>query len=503
MPGRFNSPLCVMYLDDVTVGGTVEDVLRDLEVIREADVLGLTLNNAKSEIICEDHEARGRVITALPGAMVVDPQKACLLGSPMGDVACIDATLEKKIQALNTMGARFPYLSSHDALTLLRHSFAIPKLHYLLRSAPCFLSGKLAEYDSTLRAIISSVTNTPLTQKDEAWLQATLPVRFGGLGVRSAAHVAPSAYLSSTAASADLVSALLPESNHSDLFPFSEAALARWSEGHSDAPPTGAGAKIQKNWDGIVTQNLASTLLQGASDDLERTRLLAAMDKDSGAWLQALPLTSVGLRMDDSTLRIAVGLRLGTPICTPHICQHCGAEVLSRGTHGLSCQSSEGRHPRHAAVNDIIHRTLSSAGIPSRLEPPGLSRSDGKRPDGVTLAPWSSGRPLVWDATCPDTFAPSHRGHATRSAGCVGEQAEGKKAEKYAHLAPAYLFQPVAIETSGAIGSRSRAFLRELGRRVGAQTGEARSTSYLFQRLSVAIQRGNAAAVMGCAPRPG
>ena len=128
--------------------------------------------------------------------------------------------------------------------------------------------------------------------------------------------MAPSAYLSSTAASADLVSALLPES---DLFPFSEAALARWSEGHSDAPPTGAGAKIQKNWDGIVTQNLASTLLQGASDDLERTRLLAAMDKDSGASLQALPLTSVGLWMDDSTLRIAVGLRLGTPICTPHI----------------------------------------------------------------------------------------------------------------------------------------------------------------------------------------
>ena len=81
-------------------------------------VLGLTLNNAKSEIICEDHEVRGRVITALPGAMVVDPQKACLLESPSGDVACIDATLEKKIQALNTMGTRFPYLSSHDALSL-------------------------------------------------------------------------------------------------------------------------------------------------------------------------------------------------------------------------------------------------------------------------------------------------------------------------------------------------------------------------------------------------
>ena len=61
-----------------------------------------------------------------------------------------------------------------------------------------------------------------------------------------------------------------------------------------------------------------------------------------------------------------------------------------------------------------------------------ISQKNGKRPDRVTLVPRSSGRPLVWDATCPDTFAPSHRGHATRSAGCVG--AEGKKAEKYAGL---------------------------------------------------------------------
>ena len=59
----------------------------------------------------------------------------------------------------------------------------------------------------------------------------------------------------------------------------------------------------------------------------------------------------------------------------------------------------------HAALNSIISRALSSADVPSRLEPPGLSRSDGKQPDGVTIIPWSSGKLLVWDATCPDTFA--------------------------------------------------------------------------------------------------
>ena len=73
---------------------------------------------------------------------------------------------------------------------------------------------------------------------------------------------------------------------------------------------------------------------------------------------------------------------------TPHLhTMHTFASivVLKCCQGALICSAVEGRHPRHAAVNDIIHRTLSSAGIPSRLEPPGLSRSDGKRPDGVTL----------------------------------------------------------------------------------------------------------------------
>ena len=35
----------------------------------------------------------------------------------------------------------------------------------------------------------------------------------------------------------------------------------------------------------------------------------------------------------------------------------------------------------------------------------------------MSLVPWSLGRPLVWDATCPDTFATSYRGLATSGAG--------------------------------------------------------------------------------------
>ena len=50
------SEFCVLYLDYVTLGRNLEDVLHDLEVFeRVAAELGLLLNHCKSEVICSDH----------------------------------------------------------------------------------------------------------------------------------------------------------------------------------------------------------------------------------------------------------------------------------------------------------------------------------------------------------------------------------------------------------------------------------------------------------------
>jgi len=42
--------LSVMYLDDVSVNESVDDVLHNLEVIKKATFLGLTLNISKCDI---------------------------------------------------------------------------------------------------------------------------------------------------------------------------------------------------------------------------------------------------------------------------------------------------------------------------------------------------------------------------------------------------------------------------------------------------------------------
>jgi len=133
----------------------------------------------------------------------------------------------------------------------------------------------------------------------------------------------------------------------------------------------------------LVTSSL-TTPSQSAS-------FLAASSPHSGDWLFALPIASCGSRLDDEAVRVGVGLRLGLPLCVPHQ-GRCGSLVDTFGLHSFVCKRAPGRSARHHALNDLIARAVASAGIPATKEPQGLSRSDGKRPDGITLIPWQAGR---------------------------------------------------------------------------------------------------------------
>jgi hypothetical protein len=79
-------------------------------------------------------------------------------------------------------------------------------------------------------------------------------------------------------------------------------------------------------------------------------------------------------------------------------------EVDEIGIHGLICSKNSGRFSRHTEINSIINRSLSSIHVNSTLEPNGLSRDNGKCPDGLTLVPQIKGQPLVWNVTIVDTL---------------------------------------------------------------------------------------------------
>ena len=186
-----------------------------------------------------------------------------------------------------------------------------------------------------------------------------------------------------------------------------------------------------------------------ANNAIDRARLIASQAPHARNWLLAPPVTALGLRLTDEVIRIAVGMRLGTTLCEPHV-RHCGERVDARGLHGLACRKNAGRHQRHNMLNDIIWRSFGRANIPSQKEPLGLTREDGKRPDGVTLIPWSCGRCLTWDVTVLDTFATSHLATTSTEAGEAANRAAAAKRLKYVTITRTHAFVAVALESSGA-----------------------------------------------------
>ena len=123
----------MFYLDDGTLGGSLEDIAHDLELIKkEACDIGLELNTNKSEVISINESLLKSVQFILPGIREVDPAKATLRGSPIGDTT--DAICAKT-SFLKLLGERLQFVTSHDAY----FSLAVPKLLYCLRTYPCFL----------------------------------------------------------------------------------------------------------------------------------------------------------------------------------------------------------------------------------------------------------------------------------------------------------------------------------------------------------------------------
>src|SRR6218665_1938192 len=171
--------------------------------------------------------------------------------------------------------------------------------------------------------------------------------------------------------------------------------------------------------------------------------------------------------------------------------------VKANGSHGLSCSLGRGRTARHANLNGLICRSLVHSGIPATKEPAGLSRTDGKRPDGLTLITWRMGRALIWDATVTDTLAASCLPSTLVADAAASEQGADRKCGKYDFLSKTYHFVPLACETLNPINNSGHLFITELGRCLSRLTRDTRETRYLYQRISITIQRFNAIAFQG------
>ena len=94
-------------------------------------------------------------------------------------------------------------------------------------------------------------------------------------------------------------------------------------------------------------------------------------------------------------------------------------------------------------------------------------------------------------------MTPSIVGPGATHPGAAARRAEQAKIRKYAALARAYHFSPMAFETLGGPGPASSDLIARVSEALVRSSGDKRAGMFLSQRLSLEVQRGNAIAVLG------
>ena len=82
--------------------------------------------------------------------------------------------------------------------------------------------------------------------------------------------------------------------------------------------------------------------------------------------------------------------------------------------------------------------------------------------------------------------------------GSAAADREEKKVDKYSNLSEYYHFVPVGIKTYCAYGPQGIKLVKQIGKKIQDAKEEKLYTFYLFQNISISIQKGNAQCVQEC-----
>jgi len=193
--------------------------------------------------------------------------------------------------------------------------------------------------------------------------------------------------------------------------------------------------------------------------------------------------------MDDEAVRVAVGLRLGLDLCSPHECR-CGSMVDAWGLHSFVCKKAPGKTIRHHSLNDLIV-AFQQLAFPSSRNPQAYLVATGNAPmDFPSFIAKRQGALLG----CDSHLSVSRLVHFSCCSWCRG----GNRTR-------------CILQRSEIRGFRWLLYVcshcrRELGStkrfnspapfgpwpKIDWHFRESRETNYLFQRCSVLVQRFNA-----------
>lgn len=539
--------------DDFTAVGPPEQLLKVLGKLLSVNSLsGLKIQAAKCQFIYfhnHTHPLTAEVVTQLSRHQIpIQDKCASVLGSVVG----IDDTSIK--QKLNNMVMKqkdifnailCPQMPVQEAMHLLRVC-CVPKMDYLIQTVrPSLVQEAAATFDAMMMdCAMRKLGLTSLSGRTMERVRAQLeePLKYGGLGLRSATGSMHNAWLSSHTRTvqhhAEYWKRVIrdPAISVPSILPFHQSAVGQQLERsitevrkssdeakrafpleESNAGKeyikyftSGLGKSVEVNhYQSKISaaarkQTFNAQMESLQSSDKTRTdyaRVLSVTNAYASRWVVASASTDE-LRLSDHVFCNAVRLRVGLPpdaILEPQICI-CGAEYTC--WHALCCKKCKRTSVtvRHNVVTNLIAQTIRGIGGVACVEPARLDVDTRKRPDIRIVV---EGKVLLVDVTIRHPTAASHIDKAQVALGAA-KAAEESKLRKYQSMAEhqGARFVAFACETYGAIGESAQRLIAAIG--IAADdllVGGSRASSVrreLVDSISVAIQRGNCFAADEC-----
>ena len=500
----------VWYHDDGNAVGTVEELAKVVDIVRrEGPRRGLHLSAAKdkSTVWSASCLGPGEADPLQRGIPRVEEAGVILLGTPVGSTDFVKAAFESKLEKIRSLTSLLSGLHQpHVEFVLLRSCLALPKIVFLLRTTDTSgFKHLLAEFDRITREALSQILGGALT--DQGWDQAKLPVSMGGVGLRAAEDHASAAYATSLLSSLPLCRKILKTTlteEEEAAFTLPPSILADLSSAMGDNVSTdtmkclnqkSASLQVDLNNSRLLSESFAT---EGNVRETARLASVSQAKSHCGDWLNVIPSPGLGLLLRPPEFVASLRYRLGHPIFTSDgPCPACRQHSDRLGDHAMNCAWQGERISRHNSLRDTIHSTAVSAGLGPTREGRFLLPGQGAKPADVLIPHWTGGKDTALDVTVINPLqAAEVQGAATTPGNALTVAHERKMTKSWAACnAQGIVFTPLAAESLGAWHPVAIAEVVKLGKAYARHTGEEEQSSiqHLFQRLSVALMKGNAA----------
>ena len=244
---------------------------------------------------------------------------------------------------------------------------------------------------------------------DLSWLQGTLPLRFGGLGVKDPEATRPAARIAAILCYLQRGKALgFPDdvvcpprdwlSTIRDLECFLRpqfGELPRWAT--EETPTNVSEEHLEQRWWSRKIQRVRFQRLQLQSALRDRNRTHLESMPFATSWMTVVPSIGLGHKLGNGDYQVLLKWWLGLKLSRPDAgeCPRCGDVCDPFGDHFVSCKHNQPVR-RHHALRNALADVLVEVGIPCVKEVP----IGGRRPADLGLLNFDVQGPLAMDLVC-------------------------------------------------------------------------------------------------------